>query len=132
MSWRSLAIAATVGVVVSLLISIICFSVAAILLVTGAYAQEERHCDLYRITGYVRGAGSGWTYDGTSEYTREDIVAVSWNVPIDAKVEVVGLGTFRAADRGGGLERRHVDVLVDSASTARQLTSYREACWWLE
>ena len=92
---------------------------------------QAANCDSYRVTGYVRGQGSGWTYDGTSEYTREAIAAASWNVPIDAKVQVDGVGTFRVADRGN-LSARHIDVLVDSVSEAYALTRTASACWWME
>jgi 3D (Asp-Asp-Asp) domain-containing protein len=89
-------------------------------------AQEA--CETYRITGYVRGHHSPWTYDGTSVWTREPIAAASWNVPIDTHVEVDGVGTFRVADRGGGLGARHIDILVDSVSEAYALTSWRQVC----
>lgn len=90
-----------------------------------AHAQE---CETYRITGYVRGADSPYTYDGTSVWTRERIAAASWNVPIGAYVAVSGLGSYRVADRGGGLSSRHVDILVDSRAEAYELTGYRQVC----
>lgn len=73
----------------------------------------------YRVTGYVRGHHSPWTYDGTSVWTREKVVAASWNLPIGTRVRVEGLDfEYRVADRGGGLESRHIDVLVDSVQVA--------------
>lgn len=105
--------------------------VAAILLLVGqpsATHAQATSCELYRITGYVRGHHSPWTYDGTSVWTREAVAAASWNVPINSVVQVDGLGSFRVADRGGGLGRRHIDVLVDSVAEARALTGWRHVC----
>lgn len=85
-------------------------------------------CELYRITGYVRGHHSARTFDGTSVWTREPIAAASWNIPIGARVQVENVGTFRVADRGGGLGARHVDVLVDSLAEAYQLTRWARVC----
>ena len=80
----------------------------------------------YRVTGYVRGHGNPRTFDGTSVWTRESIAAASWNIPIDAIVIVYhptqGAITVRIADRGGGLEAKHIDVLVDTVSEAYALT----------
>lgn len=90
--------------------------------------EDFNGCETYRITGYVRGHGSGRTYDGTSVWTSEAIAAASWNVPIGARVQVENLGTFRVADRGGGLSSRHIDVLVDSAAEAYALTGSRRVC----
>jgi 3D (Asp-Asp-Asp) domain-containing protein len=83
---------------------------------------------MYRITGYVRGADSPWTYDGTSVWTSEPVVAASWNVPINSIVQVQGLGVYRVADRGGKLQRRHIDVLVNSKAEAFSLTGWRPVC----
>src|SRR5678809_1392148 len=52
-------------------------------------------CETYRITGYLRSAGSAHTYDGTSIWTREPIVSASWNLPIDTYVAIDGLGAYR-------------------------------------
>lgn len=90
-----------------------------------ARAEE---CETYRVTGYVRGHHSPRTFDGTSVWTEEPLAAASWNVPIGAKVEIEGVGTFRVADRGGGLGPRHVDVLVDSVAEAYALTDWRTVC----
>lgn len=79
----------------------------------------------YRITGYVRGHHSPRTFDGTSVWTNEKIVAASWNLPIGSMVRVEGLDyTYRVADRGGGLAGRHIDVLVDSVATAYALETW--------
>lgn len=91
------------------------------------YAQTAA-CETYRITGYVRGADSPWTYDGTSVWSREPLVAASWNVPINSIVSVKDLGDFRVADRGGGLGSRHIDVLVDTRAQAYSLTGWRQVC----
>jgi 3D (Asp-Asp-Asp) domain-containing protein len=88
----------------------------------------------YRITGYTRTGGSPFTYDGTSVWTDEKVVAASENLPIGTLVQVRGLDyTYRVADRGGGLESRHIDVLVDSVSQAYQIEEwvggrYAEVC----
>jgi 3D (Asp-Asp-Asp) domain-containing protein len=100
-------------------------------LVTSHQALSTGHgplCEPYQITGYVRGAHSPWTYDGTSVWTREPIAAASWNVPLGAEVEVDGLGRFRVADRGGGLGPRHIDILVDTVAQAHALTGERLVC----
>jgi 3D (Asp-Asp-Asp) domain-containing protein len=83
---------------------------------------------MYRITGYVRGAFSPWTYDGTSVWTTEPIAAASWNVPVDSIVQVQGLGQYRVADRGSKLEQRHIDILVNSKAEAYSLTGWRPVC----
>lgn len=110
------------AVVLSIILLILA---AAYSLVRTAHAEQ---CEVYRITGYVRGAHSAWTYDGTSVWTRERIVAASWNVPLDAEVEVQGLGRYRVADRGGGLGARHIDILVDTVAEAYALTGERTVC----
>jgi 3D (Asp-Asp-Asp) domain-containing protein len=89
---------------------------------------QAASCEMYRITGYIRGADSPWTYDGTSVWTSEPIVAASWNVPINSIVQVQGLGAYRVADRGGGLGKRHIDVLVNSKAEAYSLTGWRPVC----
>jgi 3D (Asp-Asp-Asp) domain-containing protein len=89
---------------------------------------QTTSCETYRITGYVRGADSPWTYDGTSVWSREHLVAASWNVPINSVVSVKDLGEFRVADRGGGLGPRHIDVLVDTRAQAYALTGWRQVC----
>lgn len=89
---------------------------------------------LYRITGYTRTGGNPRTYDGTSVWTTEKIVAASWNVPLGTRLRVAGLDyTYRVADRGGGLEIRHIDVLVDSVEQAYKIEEwiggkYAEVC----
>jgi 3D (Asp-Asp-Asp) domain-containing protein len=79
----------------------------------------------YRITGYTKTGGNPHTYDGTSVWTSEKIVAASWNIPIGTQIRVAGLDyTYRVADRGGGLEARHIDVLVDSVATAYKIEEW--------
>lgn len=91
-------------------------------------ANADDRCEAYRVTGYVRGHHSPWTYDGTSVWTQEAIAAASWNLPIGTVVKVDGLGKYRIADRGSGLGARHIDVLVDNVQTAHELTSVRTVC----
>lgn len=100
----------------------------ALLVWQPATSLAQSSCETYRITGYVRGHHSPWTYDGTSVWTSEAIAAASWNVPINSIVHVDGLGSFRIADRGGGLGTRHIDILVDSVAEARALTGWRSVC----
>jgi 3D (Asp-Asp-Asp) domain-containing protein len=94
----------------------------------GVTHAQAASCEMYRITGYVRGADSPWTYDGTSVWSSEPIVAASWNVPINSIVQVQGLGRYRVADRGGKLQRRHIDILVNSKAEAYSLTGWRPVC----
>lgn len=84
-------------------------------------------CEVYKITGYVRTEHSPWTFDGTSIFSDEPIVAASWNLPIDTIVEVEGLGQFRVADRGH-LGARHIDVAVWTRAEAFALTGWRAVC----
>lgn len=84
-------------------------------------------CEPYTITGYTRDCCSNRTADGTSVWTDEPIAAGSYNLPLGSWVNVEGLGQFRIADRGL-LNRRHVDILVDTTEQARALTSEREVC----
>jgi 3D (Asp-Asp-Asp) domain-containing protein len=85
-----------------------------------AFSMVSQPCEPvgeYRITGYVRGAPglSNRTYDGTSVWTDEKIVAASWNVPLDTLLRVSGLDfTYRVADRGQLGNRGWIDVLVDT------------------
>jgi 3D (Asp-Asp-Asp) domain-containing protein len=100
------------------------------LILAGGLTQGgEPECYPARITGYVRGAGSSRTYDGTSVWSYEPIVAASWDVPIDSTVVIDGLGVYRVADRGR-LGPRHLDVLVDTRTEAYALTGVRDVCIW--
>lgn len=87
----------------------------------------------YRVTGYVRGHHSDLTADGTSVWTREKIVAASYDLPIDTRVKVRGLDyTYRVADRGL-FSGPHVDVLVDTVAQAYAIETwvggkYAEVC----
>ena len=107
---------------------------ATMALLVAAQAEAERPaaeelvaCEPYWITGYVRTEYSARTYDGTSVYTDEPIVAASWNLPIDTIVEIEELGRFRVADRGH-LGPRHIDVAVWSRPEAFALTGRRRVC----
>lgn len=88
---------------------------------------QDGYCFNAQITGYVRGAHSPRTYDGTSIFTSEPIVAASWSIPIDSTVWIDGLGSFRAADRGM-LGPAHIDVAVWSLADAYAITSVRRVC----
>lgn|SRR5262245_31357120 len=96
---------------------------AGVLLVSGVHID----CFEARITGYVKSAGNPTTYDGTSIWTEEPIVAASWSVPIGAIVVIDGLGIFRVADRGR-LGPHHFDIPVDTRAQAYALTGVRDAC----
>lgn len=99
-------------------------------LILGALMLASGWCqDGVRVTGYVRGHHSPWTYDGTSIWTSEPIAAASWNFPLGWMVEVDELGTFRIADRGGGLgSSGWIDVAVSSEAEAFSVTSVRRVC----
>jgi hypothetical protein len=85
------------------------------------------YCFDAQITGFVRGHGNPTTFDGTSIFTREPIVAASWSIPIDSMVDVDGLGRYRVADRGM-LGPAHIDVAVWSRAEAYAITSIRNVC----
>lgn len=88
------------------------------------YAER---CSVWKITGYNRHAGSNWTADGTSVWTREPLIAAPGWVPFDTMITVADLGTYRVADRGH-LAENNLDILVDSDAEAYDLTSTRTAC----
>jgi len=82
-----------------------------------------------RITGYNRMEYSGRTYDGTHIRTSEPIAAASWDIPIDSVVVVEGIGSFRVADRGGGLgSSGWVDIATWSRAEAFAITGRRHVC----
>jgi 3D (Asp-Asp-Asp) domain-containing protein len=89
---------------------------------------REGGCRQMRITGYVRTEFSTHTWDGTSIYTDEPIVAASWDVPIGAYVAIDGLGVYRVADRGLLGSSGWIDVAVWSRREAFDLTGYRQVC----
>lgn len=90
--------------------------------------NEAPACREMRITGYVRSEYSAHTYDGTSVYTDEPIVAASWDIPMGSRVWIDGLGTFRVADRGMLGSSGWLDVAVWTPSEAYALTGWRTAC----
>lgn len=98
------------------------------LAVAPSVGRAYSYCTNFWVTGYVRGHGNNYTYDGTSVWSYEPIAAASWEVPIDAYVSVDGLGTYRIADRGGGLYWRHIDILVDTVWEAYELTGSYYVC----
>lgn len=102
--------------------------VAALLAMSYTPAKAQAgYCFDARVTGYVRGAHSPRTFDGTSIYSGEPIVAAHWNVPIDSTVWIEGLGSFRTADRGI-LNPSDIDVAVWTLAEAYAITSVRRAC----
>lgn len=101
---------------------------AAICLSTPTPATAQGYCRTVRTTGYVRSEFSPWTYDGTSIYTPEPIVAASWDIPLGAHVILEGLGRYRVADRGMLGSNGWVDVATWSRAEAYALTGWRRAC----
>lgn len=86
-------------------------------------------CGPHRVTGYVRSEYGPYTYDKTPIWTEEPIVAASWDIPIDSRVEIEGVpGTFRVADRGRLGSSGWIDVAVDSRAEAYELTGTRQVC----
>lgn len=87
-------------------------------------------CGSARTTGYLRTEFSGHTYDGTPIWTDEAIAAASWDIPIDSRVEVEDIGTFRIADRGrfpvNGTS--WIDIAVWTRAEAYALTGVRRIC----
>jgi 3D (Asp-Asp-Asp) domain-containing protein len=76
----------------------------------------------YLITGYT--ATGSRTATGTVPHW--GTVAVDRNViPLGSTVYIQGLGIFRAEDTGGAVVGNHIDVFVNSAAEAYQLTGYR-------
>jgi 3D (Asp-Asp-Asp) domain-containing protein len=101
---------------------------ATIGLATPTPASADGYCRTVRTTGYIRTEFSPWTYDGTSIYTDEPIVAASWDIPIGAHVFIPGLGRFRVADRGMLGSNGWIDVAVWDRQSAYALTGSRWAC----
>lgn len=107
----------------------------AVLLAAALLLGQETHarssggwCQAMKITGYVRGEQSARTFDGTSIYTDEPIVAASWNVPLGWYADIDGLGLHRVADRGMLGSAGWLDVAVWDRATAYGLTGWRNAC----
>lgn len=101
---------------------------ASFLVMLGAAVAGQQAGDdpgeVYRISGYVRGHHSDYTFDGTSVWSREPIAACSYNLALGQMIEVEGLGVYRCADRGM-LGPRHIDILVDDLPTAYAITGWR-------
>jgi 3D (Asp-Asp-Asp) domain-containing protein len=77
---------------------------------------------MFRITGYTatgnKTATGTWPHWGT--------VAVDKRIiPLGSTVYIQGLGIFHAEDTGGAVLGDHIDVFVNSAAEAYQLTGYR-------
>jgi 3D (Asp-Asp-Asp) domain-containing protein len=90
--------------------------------------QADSACRDMRLTGYVRTEFSARTFDGTSIYTDEPIVAASWDIPLGAYVSIDGLGVYRVADRGRLGSSGWIDVAVWTRSEAYALTGWRQVC----
>jgi len=89
-------------------------------------------CGQTKITAYVRTEFSPWTFDGTSIYTDEPIVAASTDVALGSIADIDGLGSFRVADRGrlgNGTPHPWVDVAVWTRAEAYALTGMRRVCF---
>ena len=97
------------------------------LLMLPSVAMAEECIGPVRITGYVRGHDSPWTADGTSVWSRENIAAAGYSVPMGAVIDVDGIGTYIVRDRGG-LGAYNIDILVDTVAEAYAITSYRMVC----
>lgn len=103
---------------------------AALAVTTSAQAAPAPRCEpvgLYRITGYARSeyGPHARTYDGTSVWTGEKLVAASWNIPLDTLLRVEGLDhLYRVADRGMLGSEGWIDVLVDDVPTAYKLEEW--------
>jgi len=99
----------------------------------GDDAEDSRvnWCGDARVTGYLRSIGP-FTYDGTPTWTPEPLAAASWDVKMGSMVDVHEIGTFRVADRGGGLGNgspyTHIDIAVWSRAEAYALTGIRRVC----
>jgi 3D (Asp-Asp-Asp) domain-containing protein len=105
--------------------------VVSALLLLSSFASTapaaEGWCQSARITAYVRGEYSPWTFDGTSIW-EEGIAAASWNIPIGSLVDVENYGTVRIADRGVLGSSGWIDIAVNSRAEAFALTSWRTIC----
>jgi 3D (Asp-Asp-Asp) domain-containing protein len=90
-------------------------------------AAQEANCNTYTITFYSSEAFPGYTASGIRTLGNEwTLVAVDPNViPLGTNVWVDGLGTFLAADTGGGVHGYHIDVLVYTQQEALALGRQR-------
>lgn len=101
------------------------------LLLGMAPAEARAECSQVFVTGYTPAVGPR-TADGTETRGAEwTVAAVDPSViPLQSSVAVEGLGTFRAADTGGGVRGYWVDVLTSTVAEARAITGWYRACWW--
>ena len=107
--------------------------IGAVALALGAstpQASPQPVCEpagLMRITGYARSdyGPHARTYDGTSVFSGEKLVAASWNIPLDTMLRVAGLDhLYRVADRGMLGNEGWIDVLVEDRATAYKLEDW--------
>lgn len=89
------------------------------------HPARQQICKRATITGYVRSDPymNAHTYDGTSIFTDEAIAAASFDIPLGSYVTVVGVGTYRIADRGR-LAPTHIDIATWSRAEALALTDH--------
>jgi hypothetical protein len=108
---------------------------AALIAFTTLGPADAPWCGNSRITGYARldYGPAAKTFDGTSILTPEPIAAASWDVKLGAIADIPGVGSFRIADRGGGLGNGTpmpwVDVATWDRATAYELTGVRHVCF---
>lgn len=101
---------------------------AASCLSVPAPATAQGYCRQVWVTGYIRTEFSPWTFDGSSIYSDEPIVAASWDIPLGSHVVIQDVGRFRVADRGHLGSDGWIDVAVWTRSEAYALTGSRYAC----
>ena len=95
----------------------------------GFFLPASKSCYRGWVTGYIRGdfGPRARTYDVTLLAAGEPIAAAGWNIPIGTRVEVVGVGTFRVADRGY-LGPGEIDVAVWTRARAYEITGWKTVC----
>lgn len=102
-------------------------------LVAGASDASAGGSCVAKVTAYCPTCAGSYAADGTPVYGNEwAIVAVDPRlIPLQSSVYIEGLGTFRAADTGGGVRGCHIDVLMSSYNEAiRWGVQYRNVTWW--
>jgi 3D (Asp-Asp-Asp) domain-containing protein len=97
------------------------------LIVSGALLLQSYCYDGF-VTGYSRYDHSPRTYDGTPITSPEPIAGAGWSIPLNAVIEVEGLGQFRVADRGSGLGPSQIDIATWDRASAYALTGWRRVC----
>lgn len=101
-----------------------------LLLLTQSTSQAEPSCFPARATGYSSSQFPGLTLDGTPTQGNEwTIMAAARRYPMGRYYQIVGLGTFRVADRGM-LDEHGIDfdILVRTVEEAYAVTGWYEVC----